>query len=662
MGMNAIELFNRVGEVDDTASELGMRPELLHAVMHQESGGNQNAVSPKGAVGVMQAMPSTAKNPGFGVQPFDPTDPHANLRGGASYLKAMLDRYQGDEEKALAAYNAGPGRVDHSGGVPNIPETQTYVKNILAHASRIAPKPATQATPQQANPQANPLAAIEAGDGREIPAGAPQPSAIDLFNSVEPDAPKETPQAAVVRLAKERQDAEGPSATSRFMSGAWENLNPVAAVEGVAHAAMHPIETGRNILGAAKEQLGKAKEDYRQGHYSEMLGHGAAAALPLVGPAAAKAGEAIGAGDVAGGLGQGAGLIGSILAPEIAGKAVKGTGRAMSGGAERIIESNLKPSPALRARNPNVEFGRTILDEKFSPGAKGELQALKRTKDLSGQVSALNAADAAQGNRYSLKPLEDNLLELRKKYLKNPQGAADVAAVDSALDELRNHPLYSKETIVSPAQPGITPAQAAAGQSYFGPTAAVTARELVPQNASVLDTMKKAIYEENPKAYGERKGAAVQSEKAVGRGLKGIMDANVDGVKELNARQSSIIPVRKALAKMGEREANKYPLGLMDIAAAGAAGLGGAAAGPIGAAPALIAMALKHPTTAFPIARGLDRIGATTRAMAPVAKASGLAGVAGQQSQNTRRRPVTMDEAQRKYQEYLASISPSDHE
>jgi transglycosylase-like protein with SLT domain len=633
MPMSAIDLVNRIGAVDDTAGELGIRPELLHAVMRQESGGNPKAVSPKGAMGLMQTIPSTARDPGFGVKPFNPANPEENLRGGASYLKAMLDRYQGDEEKALAAYNAGPGTVDKAGGVPNFPETQTYVKSILGRA------------------QASPAAAPQAT------AVAPRLSAIDLVNSLAmaPAKAKETSQEAVARLAKEREAPAQESGTMRFLKGAWENLNPVAAVEGLAQAASDPKGTYNRMVDASAEQFTKAKADYDQGRYSEMLGHGAAGALPIIGPAAAKAGETIADGDIAGGLGQGAGLLGSVVAPEIAAKGVKKIGATLSKGAERIIRSNVKPDMSLMQRNPGPagDIPRTILDEKFKPGVKGRDQALALTKKLSDQVTELNAADAASGRKYGLDDLEQALLDKRAHYLQSPAGAGDVAAIDSALDELRNHSLYSKKVVVQPGIPGTTLAEEMSGYPKRAAQAEITRQKLVPQDASTLDTMKRGIYEENPKAYGERKGAVVEGDKAMGRALKNIMDDNVPGVKELNARQSKVIVARKALGKMTEREANKYPLGLMDLAAASAAGVGGAVAGPIGVIPPIIAALLKHPTTAFPIARLVDKAGKTTRGLATPVNIAGKAGIAGNQIVNAQQRPLNIDEAKRLYQQYL---------
>ncbi len=111
------------------AAEEGMPLALVRAVAIAESGLRQDAVSPKGAIGVMQLMPSTAGEVGV-----DPHLPEENVRGGIRYLKQMLGRYDGDEGqivKALAAYNAGPGSVDRYGGTPPYPETEGYVAKVI---------------------------------------------------------------------------------------------------------------------------------------------------------------------------------------------------------------------------------------------------------------------------------------------------------------------------------------------------------------------------------------------------------------------------------------------------------------------------------------------------------------------------------------------------
>jgi len=108
-----------------------LSPALLEALVWQESRWRVDAVSPAGAVGLAQLMPATAR--ALGV---DPRDPVQNLSGGARYLRQQLDLFDGDVEKALAAYNAGPGRVLKAGGIPPIRETQAYVQAIVARLSR----------------------------------------------------------------------------------------------------------------------------------------------------------------------------------------------------------------------------------------------------------------------------------------------------------------------------------------------------------------------------------------------------------------------------------------------------------------------------------------------------------------------------------------------
>ena len=112
------------------ATSANLSPTLLSALVWQESRWNPSAISPKGAMGLAQLMPATARDLGV-----DPTDPAANLKGGARYLRQLLDQFDGNVEKALAAYNAGPARVRMAGGVPAIAETQNYVASIVRRIS-----------------------------------------------------------------------------------------------------------------------------------------------------------------------------------------------------------------------------------------------------------------------------------------------------------------------------------------------------------------------------------------------------------------------------------------------------------------------------------------------------------------------------------------------
>lgn len=117
-------------KIAELSARFDLSPSLLEALVWQESRWREDAVSPVGARGLAQLMPGTARYLGV-----DSSDPFANLEGGARYLREQLDRFGGDLEKALAAYNAGPGRVERSGGVPNIRETKHYVAAIMGRLS-----------------------------------------------------------------------------------------------------------------------------------------------------------------------------------------------------------------------------------------------------------------------------------------------------------------------------------------------------------------------------------------------------------------------------------------------------------------------------------------------------------------------------------------------
>lgn len=161
---------------------------LINRIVKQESGGNPNAVSPAGARGLMQTMPGTERDPGFGIAPLDPKkDPNAErFRIGKQYIGALLKKYSGNTAHALAAYNWGPGNVDkwlRKGADPNkLPrETRNYVKNIMGGVDQYNATYRTGTTPP--TPTVQPLGSFgEAmratfGSGEALtPSPAPEPS------------------------------------------------------------------------------------------------------------------------------------------------------------------------------------------------------------------------------------------------------------------------------------------------------------------------------------------------------------------------------------------------------------------------------------------------------------------------------------------------------
>lgn len=111
------------------ADKYGVSQSLIKAVIQAESGYNPNAVSPKGASGLMQLMPDTARSLKVGNS-FDPRD---NVEGGVRYLRFLLDTFRGDVSLAVAAYNAGLSKVAKFGGIPPYAETRTYVNRVLSY-------------------------------------------------------------------------------------------------------------------------------------------------------------------------------------------------------------------------------------------------------------------------------------------------------------------------------------------------------------------------------------------------------------------------------------------------------------------------------------------------------------------------------------------------
>jgi soluble lytic murein transglycosylase-like protein len=158
--------------IDHISAEQGVERQLVHSVIRAESNYNQAAVSPKGAQGLMQLIPSTARR--FGVN--DAFDPDENIRGGVRYLRFLLDYYQGDYVKTIAAYNAGEGAVDKYNGVPPYAETRKYVYRVARNldaarqsepvAVAVSPTPSETAANSARMETARPIETSTDADGR----------------------------------------------------------------------------------------------------------------------------------------------------------------------------------------------------------------------------------------------------------------------------------------------------------------------------------------------------------------------------------------------------------------------------------------------------------------------------------------------------------------
>lgn len=660
MPNDSLALFNQLGQVHDAAQRAGVRPELFHSLVQQESNFNPAARSPKGALGYTQLMPATAADLGV-----DPNDPAQNLDGGARYLKQLLDRYKGDERLALAAYNAGMGNVDKAGGVPNFPETQHYVEQVSGRAA--------------AQPQ-NP---------------------IDLFNSLGTPAAQPAPQAPA-----QPQPAPAQAQPAGFL----DNLVSSGShfVEGLANTVLHPIDTAQNLSKVAAGGIEKVgpnslkqtfggdytpyadavgqfyKERYgglnNIGHtaYTDPVGFAAdlGAVLTMGGGAAASAGKVLGTANRVGRTvntaGELASRAGSMVDPLQL--VAKGTSALGVKGAKRIIHSNVKPSDKLVFNNPNVDIPEVILRENLSPGFKGARQAREIVSGSRKQTRQMIADYDATGPLLDTEqPFMGTLAREEAQYTggRTPTEVAAKRSVQRARGTLQNSAWGEDVTTTQmvPTQMQVpTGAVDAAGnpilqtQTVMQPQQVVTGRRLKPQTATEIDNFKSMVQQDNKTAYGKvdpRPEAAVRAEKALGATAKqaledampgrngGLFGKSSPSLKSVNTRAAENIVAQKALRKMGKNEANKFPLGVMDLGALGVGAAGAAAGAPVVAIPAFMAALLKHPTTAFPIARNLNRV---SRALPKTAAA--LTGA--NQVQKTIR-PVTKDEAQSAYAAYLAS-------
>ena len=479
--------------VNRNAARTGLDADLIKAVIHQESGGNPRAVSPKGARGPMQLMPGTAKR--FNVT--DPHDPEQAIRGGTDYLKFLNDRFKGNRDLVLAGYNAGEGAVDKFKGIPPYRETQNYVKSINARLGQQRQRDNFADLADKFGDLADPVTEQSLPDSKQnsvppvqtatSPAGFPRKQATpsrsywgrvrERMEEVQPSSiPAATgkrgellrrlgQQRTVEQSQREQEEATRKQVEQEYRGrrGAYGAPTPT----GMLHVIANPIDSLAGLLRPDEENIARETQ--------ERLKQQQVAAEPEVQEIRKEYGEMStprrvatsalakgGAGllDFAGGLAELGGLLPKGVIPPVDQLSSWAKKRA------EIIEAGASGAPLREKRNlSSLIIGQTELEEvergvpeKIAQGVAdlgvglGEIILLKRATKL--PFNKLLALEAAMRN--SEKPIDQQLSKTAEAY-----------ALGTALDRHLSRP-------VSAAISGI-------------PTAAQTSYEVSQGRMSPLD-------------------------------------------------------------------------------------------------------------------------------------------------------------------------------
>jgi hypothetical protein len=361
------------------------------------------------------------------------------------------------------------------------------------------------------------------------------------------------------------------SALSRFASNAWEQVNPIEAVKGLAQAVRHPIDTAKAIGGAQMDLIEQGGEAIGMGDKEMAIRKLAYGAIPLLGPAIDKSVGQIQEGDVAGGLGGITGIAANIAGPKALGKVTKGPRAAL---ASKIYASKLKPSTTIPVakRAAMVETG---LREAI-PVSKGGLDKIAvLMEDLEGKIAA--RIEATGPNRtISPKKVASRLDETEATFANQVNPGADLKAIRSARKEFESR--------------------------YGGQD--MTAAEALKLKRGTDAQLKS-------RSYGELKTAETEAQKALVRGLRDELYEQFPELGDLSAREASLIQLKKELERAVARSDNWNLMGIQEPLTATAVGT--ITQSPkAGAAAGFLAGILKRPGISTRLAIALSKGAKTT--------------------------------------------------
>lgn len=400
----------------------------------------------------------------------------------------------------------------------------------------------------------------------------------------------------------------GPSANSGVrgaVTAAAQALDPRRLMAGLGQAIASPLDTAQGLYRAHEAQAGKAADAFREGRYSEALGHGAATALPLIGPAAANAGERIGRGDIGGGLGEGAGLIASLGAPKVVGKAARATARAaqplLRRGAGRAMAGALKidrgylEKMAGAKRKGIAKMEQEIIETAVRSGVNplrdrgaNRVQSMIEGTDAArtAKIQAAPAVPVRGSGRHALRAAGDMARRVRKGDA--PQG--DIAQVRQFVKDLTTSPDTSEafmQRVSFPLQPVRSASGSVTDMAARAKPGAVQSRlkDLTPQE--LAETITAGNDRLRGLFSGQGKNAELRSRLAVQRARTKDLD-RAAGTAPESQQLRQLIDLRNVTNIARRRADANNPISLTDVISL-SAGRPAVLAGSIAMKPKMLA-------------------------------------------------------------------------
>lgn len=340
-----------------------------------------------------------------------------------------------------------------------------------------------------------------------------------------------------------------------FAKGVWQQVNPVSGVKGAAQLAAHPLQTYETDASNRQELLNQAEAAFKKGNYGEGMAHALYGIIPFLGPQMDQAGTNIGTGKTAEGLGQSVGMGLNVSAPAVVGAAgkalgsVPGVGTAADALSRRMYQTSMKPSTTLGPTRVGQIVDTGLTNEiPISEGGLSKLNDL--VSDLNSKVQAKIQAGSNAGATVNKFDVTSRLNPTATRFATQANPEADMAAIANSGNEfLRNQP-----------------------------------NEIPAADAQAV---KSGTYKQlSSKAYGELDSAAVESQKALARGIKEELETQFPEIKGLNADEGKLLGLQPVLERAVSRINNRDILSLGGkIISTGAGGAIGALSGnPEGAA------------------------------------------------------------------------------